>query len=73
MWVSRISEIIGVSPASFGRAAAKVVSRAKRKVRGITGMDLVGKRIEVEDGAPVERRMRLRLSFAAMSRSVAHR
>jgi hypothetical protein len=72
MWISKISEIIGASPTSFEHAAATVVARANRTLRGITGIEVVDKRIKVEDGAPVEYRVRLRLSFDIVSRSATH-
>ena len=63
MWVSKISEIIGSSPESFEAAAAEVVARANRTLRGITGIEVLDKRVKVEDGQIAEYRVRLRLSF----------
>ena len=72
MWISKVSEIIGSSPTSFEAAAAEVVARANRTLRGITGIEVVDKRIKVEDGAAVEYRVRLRLSFDVAPRSEPH-
>ncbi len=63
MWVGKISEIIGSSPTSFEAAAQSVLARANRTLRGITGIEIVEKRLKVESGAITEYRVRLRLSF----------
>jgi flavin-binding protein dodecin len=63
MWVSKITEIIGSSPTSFEDAARSVISRANRTLLGMTGIEVVDKRIKVEDGEIAEYRIRLRLSF----------
>ena len=72
MWVSKISEIIGSSPESFEAAAAEVVARANRTLRGITGTEVVDKRVKVEGDAIAEYRVRLRLSFDVAPRSESH-
>ena len=63
MWVSKISEIIGSSPTSFEDAAQTVLARANRTQRGITGIEVVDKRIKIENDQIAEYRIRLRLSF----------
>lgn len=63
MWVSKISEIIGSSPDGFEAAARSVLTRANRTLRGITGIEVVGKRIKVDDAGIREYRVRLRLTF----------
>lgn len=63
VWVSKVSEIIGSSPEGYEDAARRVVERAGRTLRGITGIEVVEKRLQVEDGAITEYRVRLRLSF----------
>lgn len=63
MWVSKVSELIGSSPESFEAATRDVVERAHRTLRGITGVELLEKRIKVENDAIVEYRVRLRLVF----------
>ncbi len=72
MWVSKISEIIGSSPESFEAAAAEVVARANRTLRGITGIEVVDKRVKVEGDTIAEYRVRLRLSFDVAPRSESH-
>ena len=72
MWVSKIIEIIGSSPESFEAAAAEVVARANRTLRGITGIEVVDKRVKVEGDAIAEYRVRLRLSFDVAPRSESH-
>ena len=63
MWVSKVSELIGSSPEGFEEAARSVLQRANRTLRGITGIQVVDKRVKVEDDRIVEYRVRLRLSF----------
>lgn len=72
MWVSKVSEIIGSSPTSFEDAARTVLTRANRTLRGITGIEILDKRLKVEDGAITEYRVRLRLSFDMAPRSESH-
>ena len=50
MWISKVSQIIGSSPTSFEDAAQSVMTRANRTLRGITGFDVVEKRLKIEDG-----------------------
>ncbi|MEZ4280515.1 MAG: dodecin domain-containing protein [Myxococcota bacterium] len=49
---------LGSSPISFGDAAQSVMARANRTLRGITGFDVVEKRIKVEAGVATEYRVR---------------
>ena len=63
MWISKVSDIIGSSPAGFEDAARSVIHRANRTLRGITGIEVVEKSLKTEAGAIVEYRVRLRLSF----------
>jgi len=63
VWVAKVSELIGSSEESFEDAARSVVRRANRNLRGITGIEVVSKRIKVEDDHVAEYRVRLRLSF----------
>ena len=72
MWVSKVSEIIGSSPSSFEGAAESVLSRANQTLRGITGIEVVDKRLKVEDGAITEYRVRLRLTFDMAPRTELH-
>lgn len=63
MWITKVSQIIGSSPTSFEDAAQSVMARANRTLRGITGFDVIEKRVKVEAGAITEFRVRLRLHF----------
>jgi flavin-binding protein dodecin len=72
VWVSKISELIGSSPDSFEDAAAQVVARAHRTLRGITGIEVLEKRVKVEEGRIVEWRVRVRLAFDMAPQTVMH-
>jgi hypothetical protein len=72
VWVSKVREIIGSSPTSFEDAAQNVLARANRTLRGITGFEVVQKRMKVEAGAITEFRVRLRLSFDVAPRTKSH-
>jgi hypothetical protein len=72
VWVGKISELIGSSPDSFEDAAAQVVARAHRTLRGITGIEVIEKRVKVEGGRIVEWRVRVRLAFAMAPEAVMH-
>jgi len=63
MWVSKVSEIIGSSPTSFEEAARSVLDRANRSLRGITGFEVIEKRLKIEGDEIVEYRIRIRLVF----------
>ena len=72
MWVSKISEIIGSSPTSFEHAASAVLARANRTLKGITGIEVLDKRIKIENDGIAEYRVRLRLLFDVAPRSNSH-
>ncbi len=72
MWVSKVSELIGSSPDSFEEATQVVVARAHRSLRGITGVEVVDKRIKIEADRVVEYRVRLRLAFDLAPRAELH-
>ena len=72
MWISKISEIIGSSPESFEAAAEEVVARANRTLRGITGIEVLEKRVKVEGDRIAESRVHLRLSFDVAPRGDGH-
>ena len=63
MWVSKESELIGASPDGYEEAARAVLARANRTLRGITGFEVLEKRVKVEGGELREYRVRLRLTF----------
>lgn len=72
MWISKVSQIIGSSPTSFEDAAQSVVARANRTLRGITGFDVVEKRLKIENGAIAEYRVQLRLHFDIAPHTESH-
>ncbi len=72
MWVSKVNELIGSSPESFEAAAAEVVSRANRTLRGINGIQVVEKRVKVVGDEIAEYRVRLRLTFEIAPETVLH-
>jgi flavin-binding protein dodecin len=72
MWVSKTSELIGSSPLSFEDAARTVLERANRTLRGITGFEVLEKRIKVEKDELRQYRVRLRLTFDMASESKLH-
>ena len=72
MWVGKVNEFIGSSPAGFEAAAGEVVERANRTLRGITGIEVLEKSVQVQDDAIVEYRVRLRLLFDMAPESELH-
>ncbi len=72
MWVAKVSELIGSSDESFEAAASSVVRRANRNLRGITGIEVVEKRLKTEGDRIREYRVRLRLSFEMVHEQQQH-
>lgn len=72
MWVSKVNELIGSSPDGFEEAARSVVARAHRTLRGIKGIEVLEKRVKIEDGRVAEYRVRLRLVFDMAPETVLH-
>lgn len=72
MWISKVSEIIGSSGTSFEDAAQEVLARANATLRGITGIEVLDKRLKIENDAITEYRVRLRLTFDVAPRSASH-
>ena len=72
VWVAKVSELIGSSPVSFEEAARQVVARANRTLRGITGIEVLEKRVKVEADRIVEYRVRLRLHFDMAPEAALH-
>jgi flavin-binding protein dodecin len=63
MAVARVTEVIASSPDGFREAVEEGVSRAAETLRNITGVEVVGKRVKVEQGIPIEYRVDLRIIF----------
>jgi len=72
MWVSKVNELIGSSPDGFEEAARSVIARAHRTLRGITGVEVIEKRVKIEGGGIREYRVRLRLVFDMAPETVLH-
>lgn len=72
MWVSKINELIGSSPEGFEDAARQVLRRANRTLRGITGIEVLDKRVAVAPDGALEYRVRLRLVFDMAPETVLH-
>lgn len=72
MWVSKVSELIGSSSASFEDAARRVVARAHATLSGITGIEVLEKSCRIRDDRIVEYRVRLRLVFDVAPRVEQH-
>lgn len=72
MWVSKVNELIGSSDEGFEDAARQVLRRANRTLRGITGIEVIEKRIKVGSDARLEYRVRLRLIFDMAPETVLH-
>lgn len=72
MSVAKVNEIIGSSPDGFEAAAATVLERANRTLRGITGIEVVDKRIKTDAEGILEYRVRLRLVFDMAPETVLH-
>lgn len=72
MWVSKVNELIGSSPESFEEAARSVLARANRTLRGITGIEVIEKRVKIVDGRIDEFRVRLRLTFDMAPETALH-
>jgi flavin-binding protein dodecin len=63
MAVARVTEVIASSPEGFREAVEEGLERAARTLRGITGLEVVGKRVKVERGQIVEYRVDMRITF----------
>ena len=72
MWISKVNELIGSSPEGFEQAARSVVARASRTLTGITGIEVVEKRVKIQDGRIAEYRVRLRLVFDMAPETALH-
>jgi len=61
--VARVTEIIASSPDGFREAVEEGFARAVRTLRGITGLEVTGKRVKVEHGLIVEYRVDMKIIF----------
>ena len=72
MWVSKVNELIGSSSEGFEQATREVIARANRTLRGITGIEVIEKRVKLQEGEIAEYRVRLRLVFDMAPETVLH-
>jgi len=72
MRVSKINEFVGSSAESFEEAATSVVERANLTLRGVTGIEVLDKRLKIEEGRIAEYRVKIRLIFDMAPESVYH-
>jgi flavin-binding protein dodecin len=63
MAVARVTEIRSSSPEGFQEAVLEGIKRATKTLRGITGLEVLGKRVKVEAGKIVEYRVDMKLIF----------
>ncbi len=61
--VARVTEIIAGSPDGFDAAIKAGFERAKKTLRGITGLRILEFRVAVEDNQIVEYRVRMEVIF----------
>ncbi len=63
MSVSKVNEVIGDSPQSFEDAAAGIAARAQDTLRGVRGLSVLDKWVEVGPGDSRVYRVRVQLLF----------
>jgi flavin-binding protein dodecin len=61
--VARITEVIAGSPVSFDDALKVGFERARKTLRGITGIRVLEQRVKVADDKMVEYRVRMEIIF----------
>ena len=63
MAVARVTEIRASSPDGFQEAVVEGVKRATATLRGLTGLEVLDKRVKVERGKIVEYRVDMKIIF----------
>ncbi len=63
MAVARVTEIRASSPEGFQDAVLEGLKRASKTLHGLTGLEVLGKRVKVEDGKIVEYRVDMKIIF----------
>jgi len=61
--VARVTEVIASSSDGFREAVEEGLRRAVRTLRGITGLEVIGKRVKVERGLITEYRVDMKITF----------
>ncbi|GBD27766.1 Dodecin [bacterium HR30] len=67
MAVARVTEIRASSPDGFQEAVLEGVRRAAKTLRGITGIEVLGKRVKVDQGRIIEYRVDMKVIFVLES------
>ncbi len=63
MAVARVTEIRASSPDGFQEAVLEGLSRANKTLRGLTGLEVIDKRVKVSNGKIVEYRVDMKIIF----------
>ena len=63
MAVARVTEVVASSTEGFREAVEEGLLRASRSLRGITGLEVIGKRVKVARGLIVEYRVDMKITF----------
>jgi len=63
MAVARVTEIRASSTDGFQEAVLEGIKRATKTLRGITGLEVLNKRVKVESGKIVEYRVDMKIIF----------
>ena len=63
MAVARVTEIRASSAEGFQEAVIEGLKRATKTLRGITGLEVLDKRVKVESGKIVEYRVDMKIIF----------
>jgi flavin-binding protein dodecin len=61
--VARVTEVVAGSPVGFDDAIKVGFERARKTLRGITGVRVLEQRIKVDDNKMVEYRVRMEIIF----------
>jgi len=61
--VARVTDVIAASTKNFDDAVKKGFDRAKKTLRGITGLRVIEQRVAVENDQIIEYRVRLEVIF----------
>jgi flavin-binding protein dodecin len=63
MAVARVTEIVASSADGFREAVEEGLLRASRTLRGITGLEVLDKKVKVERGLIAEYRVSMKITF----------
>ena len=63
MAVARVTEVRASSPDGFQEAVVEGLKRAAKTLRGITGVEVLEKRVKVERGKIIEYRVDMKIIF----------